>query len=104
MIIETSKKYVFQLDITSFIKTSSCKNGNDVIVKKNVGFLENESEENQKYGRGFYETVASDLNYKERFIHSFKCIYMLKDYPYFKESDFEYLRGKIQVLILEKDI
>lgn len=34
----------------------------------------------------------------------FKCVYMLKDYPYFKESDFEYLRGKIQVLILEKDI
>ena len=29
---------------------------------------------------------------------------LLKDYPYFKESDFEYLRGKIQVLILEKDI
>lgn len=49
------------------------------------------------------ETVASDLNYKKRFIHSFKCVYMLKDYPYFKESDFEYLRGKIQVLILEKD-
>ena len=30
--------------------------------------------------------------------------HMLKDYPLFKESDFEYLRGKIQVLILEKDI
>ena len=104
MIIETSKRTFFSSDITSFIKTSSCKNGNDVTVKKNVGFLENESEENQKYGRGFYETVASDLNYKKRFIHSFKCIYMLKDYPYFKESDFEYLRGKIQVLILEKDI
>ena len=75
-----------------------------LLLKKSVGFLEYESEENQKYGRGFYETVASDLNYKKRFIHSFKCVYMLKDYPYFKESDFEYLRGKIQVLILEKDI
>ena len=75
-----------------------------LLLKKSVWFLEYESEENQKYGRGFYETVASDLNYKKRFIHSFKCIYMLKDYPYFKESDFEYLRGKIQVLILEKDI
>ena len=29
---------------------------------------------------------------------------MLKDYPLFKDSDFEYLRGKIQVLILENDI
>ena len=66
--------------------------------------MKSESEEDRKYGRGFYETVASDLNYKQRFIHSFKCVYMLKDYPLFKESDFEYLRGKIQVLIPEKDI
>ena len=63
-----------------------------------------ESEEERKYGRGFYEAVASDLNYKRRFIRSFKCVYMLKDYPVFKESDFEYLRGKIQVLLPEKDI
>ena len=66
------------------------------LLKKSTGFLKCESEEDRKYGRGFYETVASDLNYKQRFIHSFKCVYMLKDYPIFKESDFEYLRGKIQ--------
>ena len=29
---------------------------------------------------------------------------MLKDYPLFEENDFEYLRGKIQVLLPEKDI
>lgn len=66
--------------------------------------MECESEEERKYGRGFYEAVASDLNYKRRFIHNFKCVYMLKDYPVFKESDFEHLRGKIQVLLPEKDI
>ena len=65
-------------------------------LKIQAVYLECESEEDRKYGRGFYETVASDLNYKQRFIHSFKCVYMLKDYPIFKESDFEYLRGKIQ--------
>ena len=75
-----------------------------LLLKKSKGFLECESEEDQKYGRGFYETVASDLNYKQQFIHSFQCVYMLKDYPIFKESDFEYLRGKIQVLLPEKDI
>ena len=48
--------------------------------------------------------MASDLSYKQRFIHSCKCVYKLKDYPFFKESDFEYLRGKIQVLLPEKDI
>lgn len=75
-----------------------------LLLKKSRGFLECESEENRKYGRGFYEIVSSDLNYKKRFIHSFKCVYMLKDYPCFKESDFKYLKGKIQVLIPEKDI
>ena len=50
------------------------------------------------------EIVASDLNYKHRFIHSFKCVYMLRDYPVFEENDFEYLRGKIQVLLPERDI
>lgn len=75
-----------------------------LLLKKSNRFLECESEDNRKYGRSFYETVASDLNYKKRFIHSFKCVYMLKNYPYFKESDFEYLRGKIQVLIPKKDI
>lgn len=76
----------------------------NLLPKKSTGFLECESEEDRNYGKGFYETVASDLNCKQRFIHSFKCVYMLKDYPLFKESDFEYLRGKIQVLLPEKDI
>ena len=75
-----------------------------LLLKKSTGFLEPESEADREYGRGFYEVVASDLNYKRRFIHSFKCVYMLKDYPLFKESDFEYLRGKIQVLLPEKDM
>lgn len=76
----------------------------NLLLKKSKGFLECESEEDQKYGRGFYEVVASDLNYKRRFIHSFKSVYMLRDYPIFEENDFEYLRGKIQVLLPEKDI
>ena len=29
---------------------------------------------------------------------------MLKNYPIFEESNFEYLRGKIQILLPEKDI
>ena len=39
-------------------------------------------------------TVASDLNYKKRFIHSFRCVYMLKDYQPFQANVFEYLRGE----------
>ena len=82
------------------LKLVPAKTEMNLLLKKSTGFLE----EDRKYGRGFYETVASDLHYKQRFIHSFKCVYMLKDYPLFKESDFEYLRGKIQVLLPEKDI
>mgnify|MGYP004582436063 CR=1 FL=1 len=86
------------------LKLVPAKTEMKLLLKKSTGFLECESEEDRRYGRGFYETVASDLNYKRRFIHSFKCVNMLKDYPLFKESDFEYLRGRIQVLLPEKDI
>ena len=86
------------------LKLVPAKTELNLLLKKSTGFLECESEEDRKYGRGFYETVASDPNYKQRFIHSFKCVYMLKDYPVFKESDFAYLRGKIQVLLPEKDM
>ena len=86
------------------LKLVPAKTEMNLLLKKSTGFLECEAEEDRKYGRGFYETVAPDLHYKQRFIHSFKCVYMLKDYPLFKESDFEYLRGKIQVLLPEKDI
>ena len=86
------------------LKLVPAKTEMKLLLKKSTGFLECESEAEREYGRGFYEVVASDLNYKQRFIHSFKCVYMLKDYPLFKESDFEYQRGKIQVLLPEKDI
>ena len=86
------------------LKLVPAKTEMKLLLKKSTGFLECESEEDRKYGRGFYETVASDLNYKQRFIHSFRCVYMLKDYPLFKESNFEYLRGRIQVLLPEKDM
>ena len=86
------------------LKLVPAKTEMKLLLKKSTGFLECESEEDRNYGRGFYEVVASDLNYKQRFIHSFRCVYMLKDYPLFKESDFGYLRGKIQVLLPERDI
>ena len=90
--------------LLALLKLVPAKTELKLLLKKSDGFLEGESKEDRKYGRGFYEVVASDLNYKRRFIHSFKCVYMLKDYPLFKESDFEYLRGKIQVLIPENDM
>ena len=86
------------------LKLVPAKTEMKLLLKKSTGFLECESEEDRKYGRGFYEVVAADLNYKRRFMHSFKCVYMLKDYPPFKESDLEYLRGKIQILLPEKDM
>ena len=52
------------------LKLVPAKTEMNLLLKKSEGFLECESEEDQKYGRGFYEVVASDLNYKQRFIHS----------------------------------
>lgn len=46
------------------LKLVPAKTEMNLLLKKSKGFLECESEEEQKYGREFYETVASDLNYK----------------------------------------
>ena len=86
------------------LKLVPAKTEMKLLLKKSAGFLKCESEADQRYGRGFYETVASDLNYKKRFIHSFRCVYILKDYPPFQANDFEYLRGRILILLPENDI
>lgn len=74
------------------------------LIKLSPKFLEYETPENKAYGISFYETVASDLQYKKRFIHSYTCVFMLRNCEYFKKEDFAYLRGKVQVLVPEHDI
>ena len=97
------KRFIEPIYVT-LLKWMPAKTVMNMLMKKSPGFLACESPENQSYGRTFYETVTSDLHYKERFIHSFQCVFMLKDYPYFKPEDFAYLRGKIQVILPDQDI
>ena len=47
------------------LKLVPAKTEMKLLLKKSAGFLECESEADRRYGRGFYETVASDLNYKK---------------------------------------
>lgn len=74
------------------------------LIKLSPKFLEYETSENKAYGISFYETVASDLQYKKRFIHSYTCVFMLRNCEYFKKEDFAYLHGKVQILVPEHDI
>lgn len=74
------------------------------LIKLSPKFLEYETPENKAYGISFYETVASDLQYKKRFIHSYTCLFMLRNCEYFKKEDFAYLHGKVQILVPEHDI
>lgn len=74
------------------------------LIKLSPKFLEYEIPENKAYGISFYETVASDLQYKKRFIHSYTCVFMLRNCEYFKKEDFAYLHGKVQILVPEHDI
>ena len=74
------------------------------LIKLSPKFLEYETPENKAYGINFYETVASDLQYKKRFIHSYTCVFMLRNCEYFKKEDFAYLHGKVQILVPEHDI
>ncbi len=74
------------------------------LIKLSPKFLEYETPENKAYGISFYETVASDLQYKKRFIHSYTCVFMLRNCEYFKKEDFAYQHGKVQILVPEHDI
>lgn len=74
------------------------------LIKLSPKFLEYETPENKAYGISFYETVASDLQYKKRFIHSYTCVFMLRNCEYFKKEDFAYLHGRVQILVPEHDI
>lgn len=98
------KKRFVEPILVTLMKLLPAKTVMNMLRKQGPGFLACESPQNQKYGMTFYETVTSDLQYKERFIHSFQCVYVLKDYPCFKPADFEYLRGKIQIFIPDEDI
>ncbi len=97
------EKFIMPL-VTALLKMIPARTEMRLLLKKSDGFLDCESAECRKYGKTFYETVASDLHYKDRFIHSMKCVYMLKDIPVFRKKDFEYLRGRIQILVPESDI
>ncbi len=101
---DLKKERISEPVIVSFLKLIPAKAEMKLLLKKCDGFLECESPDNQAYGRTFYETVASDLHYKKKFIHSFESVYMLKDYKKFEKKDFEYLCGKIQILFPEHDI
>lgn len=74
------------------------------LIKLSPKFLEYETPENKAYGISFYETVASDLQYKKRFIHSYTCVFMLRNCEYFKKEDFAYLHGRVQILVPEHDV
>lgn len=74
------------------------------LIKLSPKFLEYETPENKAYGISIYETVASDLQYKKRFIHSYTCVFMLRNCEYFKKEDFAYQHGKVQILVPEHDI
>lgn len=88
----------------AMLKLLPAKTEMKILMKKSPAFLSCESPENQVYGSSFYETVTSDLQYKERFVHSFQSVYMLAFYKHFAPQDFAYLRGRIQILIPEHDI
>ncbi|MEE0117581.1 MAG: alpha/beta hydrolase, partial [Lachnospiraceae bacterium] len=51
-----------------FLKLIPAKTEINLLLKKCQGFLTCESPEGQAYGRTFYETVTSDLCYKQRYI------------------------------------
>lgn len=75
-----------------------------IMLKKVSGYMDCEAEEDRKYGISFFGVMRTDLQYKDRLLHSFELLYDFLNYDIFRREDFEYLRGKILILLPEKDI
>lgn len=75
-----------------------------ILLKRVTAYLACETPLDQEYGRTFFGVITSDRHYKKKFIHSTECLYDLLHYEVFTEQAFEYLRGKVQIILPENDI
>lgn len=69
-----------------------------------TGYFRDESEQEQVYGKNFIETITTDSKYKEKYIHAVGLVGELSRYEPIRKDTFEFLAGKVLLLLPEQDI
>lgn len=75
------------------------------LVKMTTGYFRNEGEQEEIYGRTFFDTITSDSAYKNKYIHAVGLVGELGGkYAPFEKDTFAFLKGKVLLLLPEQDI
>lgn len=75
------------------------------IVEMATGYFRNEGEQEEIYGRTFFDAVTADPAYKNKYIHAVGLVGELSGkYAPFEKDAFAFLKGKVFLLLPEQDI
>ena len=75
------------------------------IVEMATGYFRNEGEQEEIYGRTFFDAVTADPAYKNKYIHAVGLVGELSGkYAPFEKDAFAFLKGKVLLLLPEQDI
>ena len=75
------------------------------IVEMATGYFRNEGEQEEIYGRTFFDAVTADPAYKNKYIHAVGLVGELSGkYVPFEKDAFAFLKGKVLLLLPEQDI
>ena len=70
-----------------------------------TGYFRNEGEQEEIYGRTFFDAVTADPAYKNKYIHAVGLVGELGGkYAPFEKDAFAFLKGKVLLLLPEQDI
>lgn len=75
------------------------------IVEMATGYFRNEGEQEEIYGRTFFDAVTADPAYKNKYIHAVGLVGELSGkYAPFEKDAFAFLKDKVLLLLPEQDI
>ena len=75
------------------------------LVKMTTGYFRNEGEQEEIYGRTFFDAITADPAYKDKYIHAFGLVGEIGGkYAPFAKDTFAFLKGKVLLLLPDEDI
>lgn len=75
------------------------------LVKMVTGYFRGEGEQEEIYGRTFFDAITADPAYKDKYIHAVGLVGELAGkYAPFEKDTFAFLKGKVLLLLPDQDI
>lgn len=103
--MKSVKRIAFLTPLLEFkIKHSNWDKMKISLVNTVYRYFTDETEEEKEYGRTFIQVIAADENYKNKYIHSLKILADISKQGNISIKDFPKLKGKILLLMPQKDI